>query len=404
MMAAGVWLFAMFGALSVDVGLLVNERRDVQNAADKAALAGALQLRIDASDTGADALLAADEWAVRNGVTGDDDFSRTLVHADTCFPPGSASSPPLGVSVTVAREPASFLVGLLGLDLWEARATAIACAGRPSDMNGLMPFALSEDGTAEGTCFTPAREPILGERCDIVVDGGAGSMVGALALVNAGACASKSGHTGPTYISNITSGSNIFCSVGDTVNAYAGGSVGQIRTGIEARIAGEGLCDANAAVTLTNFNAGNSALNSVAIDLYPPGLNNSRDDFYEIWRYHGNPAQHPAESLAPYDCDPSTSGIQTSPRNVIMIVIRNFTQHDGSLTNSYEVRGFARMFLEGCTRNAIFYPDCDMPTGGGGGGGQRFTIHARYVEQAGLTNSGLGYETTYGDIEVFLKQ
>ena len=77
---------------------------------------------------------------------------------------------------------------------------------------------------------------------------------------------------------------------------------------------------------------------------------------------------------------------------------------DGTLTNSYEVRGFARMFLEGCTRDATFYPDCDMPSGGGGGDGQRFIIHARYVEQAGLTNSDLGYETKYGDIEVFLKQ
>ncbi len=391
--AVAVWLFAMFGALSVDVGLLVNERRDVQNAADKAALAGALQLKLESSDTGADALLAADDWAARNGVVGADAYTRTLVHADVCFG-GSASSPPLGVMVTVGREPASFAVGLLNLDSWNASATAIACAGRPSDMIGMLPFAISESST----CFSGGA-PKLGEFCDIVVDTSASGLIGELGIAPNGACAD--GNSSANVLkANIINGANVKCAVGDSIQGNSGHNVGKTKSGIETRIAGEGLCDANSPVTNALFTAGNNALNAYSsTPLASPTRGDGHDDFFEVWQYHGD-ASDPAAHIAPYDCDPSTPGIQTSPRNVTLIVVQDFANPDGAAgPKSYIVQGFARVYLEGCTdKDDDFHKDCDWAGGG------KFTVHARFVAQVGLTNSELGYETTYGDIEVFLKQ
>ena len=66
---------------------------------------------------------------------------------------------------------------------------------------------------------------------------------------------------------------------------------------------------------------------------------------------------------------------------------------------SYIVQNFARIYLEGCSdKNGIPSRDCDF------NGGGKFTIHARFVDQFGLSNSDLGLDSTFGDVEVFLKQ
>ncbi|MCJ7491590.1 MAG: pilus assembly protein TadG-related protein, partial [Dehalococcoidia bacterium] len=56
-----------FSALAIDVGSLVSDKRDLQNAADAMALAGAQDLpsQVDASST-------ARTWATKNDVTEDE--------------------------------------------------------------------------------------------------------------------------------------------------------------------------------------------------------------------------------------------------------------------------------------------------------------------------------------------
>ena len=64
-------MIASFSALTIDVGLIVNERRDAQNDVDKAALAGAQELTLDPGSIGTDtaaATIAAQAWAASNGI------------------------------------------------------------------------------------------------------------------------------------------------------------------------------------------------------------------------------------------------------------------------------------------------------------------------------------------------
>ena len=142
------------------------------------------------------------------------------------------------------------------------------------------------------------------------------------------------------------------------------------------------------------------------MDLWAPlGPNDGdgRDDFHEIWAHPAdyNPlTENPADNLVPYDCDASAAGLQTSRRNATLIVVADFANPDGNAgLKSYIVRNFARVYLEGCTdKNDEPSRDCDF------NGGGKFTIHARFVDQFGLTNADLGLDSTFGDIEVFLKE
>src|SRR3989304_8371578 len=57
-----------FVAMSIDVGMILYERRSAQNAADAAALAGARDL----PESPSAAVLAARQWAVQNGFSSED--------------------------------------------------------------------------------------------------------------------------------------------------------------------------------------------------------------------------------------------------------------------------------------------------------------------------------------------
>ncbi len=80
---------ASFSALVIDVGLIVNERRDAQNDVDKAALAGAQELTLDAGSIGSDttaATNAARAWADSNGIDlGDPEVRLDVGVVYNCF-------------------------------------------------------------------------------------------------------------------------------------------------------------------------------------------------------------------------------------------------------------------------------------------------------------------------------
>jgi hypothetical protein len=120
-----------FMALALDVGIILHERRQLQNAADAAALAGAVEL--PASPTLANEKAA--EWAENNEIDlaeGD----QLTVNVDTAENT---------VYVRVERD-VPFLFGrVLGLVSIDVTAEATAKVGAPAALSNLLPFGVPED-------------------------------------------------------------------------------------------------------------------------------------------------------------------------------------------------------------------------------------------------------------------
>ena len=122
-----------FTAMAVDVGLFLHERRDLQKAADAAALAGAAELPESAGYAEASVL----EWADKNGIDTAGGELESIEITATYVPDDT-------VRVRVARE-TPFLFGrVLGLTSDTMRATAVARVGSPTIATNAMPWALRE--------------------------------------------------------------------------------------------------------------------------------------------------------------------------------------------------------------------------------------------------------------------
>lgn len=122
-----VFLFGALGAAVVDVGFLLNARREAQSDADRAALAGALELSLSADPSvqatdEANAVSKAVTWAQKNGVT-DGLIVNTV---SSCF--SGDDGLPTGVQVTVEKDPPTLFLGMLGIADWTASATAVSCS------------------------------------------------------------------------------------------------------------------------------------------------------------------------------------------------------------------------------------------------------------------------------------
>ncbi|MFA7248869.1 MAG: pilus assembly protein TadG-related protein [Dehalococcoidia bacterium] len=406
-------LFALFAALSIDVGLMLTDRRDAQSDVDKAALAGALQLTLQPGDAAADttaATAAAQQWAQQNGIdTAEPGVSLDVQVINTCY--SASDAVPTGVTVSLQRDPRTFLFGVLGISMWHVNTTATACAGRPYQVVGFLPFAMS----ASSACFEDDglgnRVPVPGMLCPIYVDNSSTGLASQLNIDPDGPTCSDTGAGANDVYNNTVTGVQMICSIGDEVNAKAGFDIQKVRTGIVDRLAGmapgspvDGACESNFTNdggTVANFNAGNAALNAVAnIPLHTPSRSDGMDDFYEVWRYDSS-ASSPAVDLVPYDCNAAT-GAQTSPRSVQLITINNYAVNECG-SKCYIVRGFSRAYIEGCTDGAgVFHKNC-IWSGAGGAGGP-FTLWVRFVEQLPQTNVNLSLQAANGDIGVFLKQ
>ncbi len=146
----------LFGAAVIDVGALVNTRRDAQSDVDRAALAGASACHARGREQRPGHLAAlsrATDWAVRNGIdTSAPGFSVQVV--STCY--SANDGVPDGVTVSVNRPAPSFFV----LFNWSASATATACAGHSSGVTGFLPWALSLTAAASGTTARGTRAEV----------------------------------------------------------------------------------------------------------------------------------------------------------------------------------------------------------------------------------------------------
>jgi len=417
MMVLAMMVLAVPMMLAVfDGGLLLNDRRDAQALVDRAAMAGALDLMLAPSDTGSQAEDIAREWVIRNG--GDPATDTITVSAtNTCY---SGNDPfPTGVTVTIERDPPVFLAGALGLDL-RSGATATACAGVPIEHFGIFPLVVSSQGLI-GTCFDNTIQPIPGADCQIRVDSSSGGLVGELSVefpngedevVNC----TDSGSGANDLNNNLIHGIQAWCAAGQAVSAKPGQNIGQTFNGIKGRLALEGSCDAayaSAGGTTSALQQAWSELNAY-LAAYPgydheglrtsdsqgamPAAGDGVDDFYEVWSYGSGSG--PASDLTPLHC-PGYGGETNSPRNVVLIVVHDTFE---TQNNTYVIRDFVRLYIEGCTRTtnsgvSEFRRDCGWNSLGNG----KLTIHGRFVHQVGSPAANVGLtELMLGDQEVFL--
>ena len=225
-----------FTALAIDVGLFLEERRDNQNDADAAALAGVQYL----PEHPALAVLAAKDWAKKNGVA---DSEVVTVEVRSTNVTNDSMYVELGTKF-------SWLFGrVLGQTTSAVPAKAKAIVGSLGGNSQMMPWALLE---GDSNCLMPNGDPIYGATCNVKVgaDSSAiGGWYGALDYDGKGGGSAE-------YEANIIDGSvdTRYCIAGDSspgcvtsvsvVDALDGNKVGGTDHGIDERLALEGTaCD-----------------------------------------------------------------------------------------------------------------------------------------------------------------
>jgi len=164
-LAAGV-LFGIV-AMTIDVGLILHQRRVLQNTADAAALAGAIELPASPGL----AYDKAQQWAELNGidVSSGDQMDITV------------DSLANSVTVRVQREQ-SFIFGrVLGLISTDVHADATARVGSPLSLSGILPFGVLESAINYNGNPTvikyDANNPTNGNFGPIRVDGNGASVL-----------------------------------------------------------------------------------------------------------------------------------------------------------------------------------------------------------------------------------
>lgn len=146
-----VAIVAMTG-LVLDGGSTFVQRRDMQNAADAAAMAGAYDYANNGSVTSA--ITAAKAVAVANGYT--DGVNGVVVQVSVVAGGGGATDITAGIS----KPHRNSFSGIVGLPSWGVSTTATAETGLPNSTVGALPIIFNEKdfpgalGPSEPTTFT----------------------------------------------------------------------------------------------------------------------------------------------------------------------------------------------------------------------------------------------------------
>jgi hypothetical protein len=144
-----------FVAMTVDVGMILHERRSVQNAADAAALAGVQEL----PESPSAAVATAMEWAKKNGYAADSDVTITV---NTPY-----QGDPDAVEVIIKEEVPFLFARVLGLESTGVHARAVAT----NETATAMGVALLALNPGDGSSFNKVGTG------DLIIDGGGAVMV-----------------------------------------------------------------------------------------------------------------------------------------------------------------------------------------------------------------------------------
>lgn len=191
-----------FMALAVDVGLLFRAKRNLQIAADAAAIAGALDYKYNSSTTSA--ISAADAATSSNGVTNGSGGAVVTVN----IPPASGPNTACGDCVEViASQPSNtFFMGYLGFSSVTLKARAVAGHGTTEDCVYLLGTSGPDmDNTGAGT-FNLTHCGLIDDSTssNAFYNGGALTMSAASIGVVGGASNSGAWSLSPTPTTGIT--------------------------------------------------------------------------------------------------------------------------------------------------------------------------------------------------------
>jgi len=222
-----------FVALAIDVGLLYEDRRHLQNTADAAALAGVAELPTNP----AAATAKAAEWAANNGV--DSSQIKNIEVRTGAFPNDT-------VFVELEGDFDWIFGRVLGMTSDKVGAQAAARIGTLAGGHNMMPWALLQGDT---DCLDASGKAIFGATCSVKLGAqdGIGGWRGALDFDGNGGGSSE-------YRDNIVDGTSdwSYCISGQdpppchgTVDALQGNKVGPTDQGIQDRLAQGAQCDTN---------------------------------------------------------------------------------------------------------------------------------------------------------------
>ena len=159
-----------FAAMAIDVGLFLHEKRELQNAADAAALAGVQELPYSSAEAEA----RAQDWAVNNGVNLAEG-ELEAIQVTTTYAPNDT------ITVRVQRDVPFIFARVLGFTSDTMHAEATARVGSPSRAGNVMPWALLA-GSQEGATYDTevilkysSKEGTSGDYGALALMGGSGA-------------------------------------------------------------------------------------------------------------------------------------------------------------------------------------------------------------------------------------
>jgi hypothetical protein len=413
-------LTTVMGVLAVDVGYLLASRRDAQADADFIALAGAIELPdFDAGDQEFAANAARDaakDWALRNGVDPDSELALQVLWNDECYPgEGDALEAYVGVKATVTREPFTVFLGFvpgIGSTLFDSTATA--CSGTPQAMRRFMPWGLPQDGACFEDGIDPEtgetiRVPILGERCVLSDGQGVGGPNYAQLGFDTSSDDCPDGSQGASdYENAIINGVALSCALGEYASSQSGANVGKTRSALEERLTGDGQCDDVYPGDQATLTADSDTFEAAGFTpLESPAVDDFIDDLFEIWKLPANynppgwgGGTDPAAGLRERTC--------SSVRNITLLVIESVDPADPhssecSSNTCYEILGFARMYIEGCSEHLELLEEGDFSRTCSGLTGNDFIIYGRLITSDTVSAEDLGFNRV-GNQQTFLKE
>lgn len=303
----------IIGAIAVDIGLWLSERRGSQTDADFLALQGAWEL-LDPNATVGEVNAAVESARIGN----DGEANLTLQSAP------DVDLQERCVSVDVDHESAPLFFTIFGIADPEIGAHAKACAGPVSGGN-LIPFQIDND---TAPCYTN-EEPNYAELCPLELGAQNENPRGMLDLeAPDDFCSNDTGDgdiedliewgmDGPCLIntSGVCPGAHewVDCAATQTGNPK------NVLDGTKARLARDGQCDQDG-----------------------DGMDDFEETVILVAPDPGDPAQN---IYSPRDCDPATDGLQMSPRLVTIIV---FDEYPTDNNTPYPIVGLAGFYLAGC--------------------------------------------------------